>query len=42
MVLHDDAILSVDNCCEEAFELLLRMVKIGDDVKPQIMKWIYA
>lgn len=42
VVLHDDAILSIDNCCEEAFELLLRMVKIGEDVKPQIMKWIYA
>ena len=42
VVLHDDAILSVENCADEAFELLLRMVRISEDVKPRIMKAIYA
>lgn len=42
VVLHDDAILSPATAADEAFELLLRMIKIGDDVKPQIMRAIYA
>lgn len=42
VVLHDDAILSTNNAAEEGFELLLRMLKIGDEVKPQIMRAIYA
>lgn len=42
IILHDDAILSVENAAEEAFELLLRMIKISDDVKPKIMRAIYA
>ena len=42
VIFHDDAILSPANAAEEAFELLLRMIKIGDDVKPQIMRAIYA
>jgi len=42
VIFHDDAILSVDDAGEEAFELLVRMMKIGDDVKPQLMKAIYA
>ena len=29
IVLHDDAILSVENAADEAFELLLRILKIG-------------
>ena len=42
LVLQEDAILSVDDTGEEAFELLLRMVKLADELKPQIMKAIYA
>lgn len=42
IVLHNDAILSVDGASDEAFELLLRILKIGDDVKPVLMKAIYA
>lgn len=42
IVLHDDAILSEENAADEAFELLVRTLKIGDEVKPQIMKAIYA
>lgn len=42
VVLHDDAILSIANAADEAFELLLRMLKIADEVKPQIMRAIYA
>ena len=41
-VFHDDAILSEESAADEAFELLIRMLKIGDDLKPQIMKMIYA
>ena len=41
-MIHDDAILAVDTAAEEAFELLVRMVKIGEDVKPRIMRAIYA
>ena len=42
VVLHDDAILTASNAAEEAFELLVRTLKIGEDVKPAIMKAIYA
>ena len=42
VVLHDDAILSLDNAADEAFELLVRILKIGEDIKPTIMHAIYA
>ena len=42
LVFHDDAILSEDSAADEAFELLVRMLKIGDDIKPRIMKAINA
>jgi len=42
LVMHDDAILSADTAAEEAFELLVRMLKISEDIKPRIMKAIYA
>lgn len=42
LILHDDAILSIDNAAVESFELLLRTVKIAEDAKPKIMKAIYA
>lgn len=42
LILHDDAILSPENAADEAFELLVRMVKIADEKKPEIMKAIYA
>lgn len=42
VVLHNDAILTPDTAADEAFELLLRMVKIAEDAKPQIMRAIYA
>lgn len=42
VVFHDDAILSMENASDEAFELLIRILKIGEDVKPVIMKAIYA
>ena len=41
LILHSDAILSAESADEEAFELLVRTVKICDDVKPTIMKAIY-
>ncbi|MBR4869449.1 MAG: YbjN domain-containing protein [Oscillospiraceae bacterium] len=42
VVLHLDAILSPATAAEEAFELLVRMLNIGDEAKPVIMKAIYA
>ncbi|MBE6943671.1 MAG: hypothetical protein E7453_05355 [Ruminococcaceae bacterium] len=42
LILHDDAILSVENAADEAFELLVRILKIGEEVKPKIMRTIYA
>lgn len=42
IMLHDDAILSPESAADEAMELLVRMVNIGGDVKPLIMKTIYA
>ena len=42
VVLHDDAILSGDSADEEAFELLVRILKIGDEIRPILMKAIYA
>lgn len=42
LFLHDDAILAVENAAAEAFELLVRLVRIGDEEKPRIMRTIYA
>ena len=42
LFLHDDAILAVENAAEEAFELLVRLVKIGEEEKPRIMRTIYT
>jgi len=42
VILHLDAILAPATAAEEAFELLVRMLKIGDEAKPVIMKAIYA
>ncbi len=42
IILHDDAILTVENSYNEAFELLVRTFKISDDIKTRIMKTIYA
>ena len=40
---HLDAILEPSTAAEEAFELLVRLVSIGnEDAKPIIMKAIYA
>jgi hypothetical protein len=41
-VLHLDAILEPSAETEDAFELLVRLLNIGDEVKPVIMKAIYA
>lgn len=42
VVLHLDAILEPSAATEDAFELLVRPLNIGDEVKPVIMKAIYA
>ena len=42
VVFHNDAILTPETAADEAYELLVRMLKIMDDVKPVIMKAIYA
>ena len=42
LVMHDDAIVSPESAADECFELLIRMLKISEDIKPRIMKAIYA
>jgi hypothetical protein len=42
LMLHDDAILSIENAADEALELLIRSINIGDEIKPLVMKTIYA
>jgi len=41
-VIHDDAILSVESAGDEAFELLVRIVRIADDERTRIMKTIFS
>lgn len=42
LMVHDDAILSVSNAAEEAFEIMLRILNIAKEAKPILMKAIYA
>ena len=42
IMAQDDAILTEENAGDETFELLFRGIKIVNDVKPIIMKAIYA
>jgi len=42
LMIHDDAILSVQSAADEAFELLLRMLKIAEELKPAVMKTLYV
>lgn len=42
LMVHDDAILSIESAADEAFEILLRTINITNEVKPLIMKTIYA
>ncbi len=41
LMLHDDAILAPENAAEEAFEILLRTINIGNEAKPIIMRALY-
>lgn len=38
----DDAVIQLDSCGEECFELMIRMVHIVEDAYPSIMKALYA
>ena len=42
LVLEDDAIIQLDSCAEEVFELMLRMTHVVDEVFPECMKALYA
>jgi len=42
MMLHDDAILATENAAQETMELLARCINIGEEIKPLVMKAIYA
>ena len=42
LVFHNDAILSVNDAADEAFELLVRVLKIMEEAKPKFMRAIYA
>ncbi|MCR5324701.1 MAG: YbjN domain-containing protein [Lachnospiraceae bacterium] len=38
----DDAVIQLDSCGEESFELMMRMVGIVQDAYPEIMKALWA
>lgn len=42
ILLHLDALLTPETAAAEAMEMLVRLIKISDDVKPVLMKAIYA
>ena len=42
LMVEDDAILEPETAADECFELLVRRINILDDVKPRIMRAIYA
>ena len=42
LMFHEDALLSESNAADEAFELLVRALKIMGEVKPKFMRAIYA
>lgn len=42
ITLADDAVIQLDSCGEEVFELLLRMSSIGDDAYPEFMRAIWS
>ena len=42
MVVEDDAVIQLDSCAEEVFELMIRMTQVVDEAYPQFMKAIYA
>ncbi|MBQ2724307.1 MAG: YbjN domain-containing protein [Clostridia bacterium] len=42
MMLHVDARLSCDESADEAMEMVARMARIGKEIKPMVMKAIYA
>lgn len=42
VTLADDAIIQIDSCGEEIFELICRMVSIGDEAYPIFMKALWA
>ncbi len=42
MVVRADAVIDLDTCAEECFEIVMRMAGIVDDVYPKIMKELWA
>ena len=42
VTLADDAVIQLDSCGEEVFELILRMAQIADDAYVQFMKLIWS
>lgn len=42
VVVEDDAVIDLDTCAEEIFELMIRMTQIVDEAYPQFMKAMWA
>ena len=42
IIARDDAVIQLDSCGEECFELMIRMVQIVEDAYPTLMKGIWA
>ena len=42
ITLSDDAVIQLDSCGDEAWELIVRMVSIGDEAYPKFMKVLWS
>lgn len=42
VIVEDDAVIQLDSCAEEDFELMIRMTQIVDDAYKKIMKAMWA
>jgi hypothetical protein len=40
--VRDDAVIQLDSCGEECYELMMRMAMVVDDAYPKFMKAIWA
>ena len=42
ILAHSDAILSMESAADEAFEILVRCLQVTEEIKPELMRAIYA
>ena len=42
LMVEDDAILSLDNVCDECMEIIVRMVRVIEEVYPSLMRIVWG